>query len=115
MSQTAPAYNLTRESLNTITDAEIAFGTVKLLPPYAEVPDDFKRGNHYTDVMNCLFFGKALPEIEMEFREGFQDNEALIQLNRVVSAHLRSFAPKHEHKIAGLGYLLSLVCVLHPA
>lgn len=44
------------------------------------------------------------------FRDGFADSEAPALLNRVVMAHLRSFEPKHEHKIAGLGYLVSQVC-----
>ena len=37
-------YTLTRQSLDTITDVEMVFGTVKLLPPYEVVPEAFKRG-----------------------------------------------------------------------
>lgn len=36
------AYTLTRESLGTITDVEMAFGTTKLLPAYEQVPAEFK-------------------------------------------------------------------------
>lgn len=108
-------FNLKRESLNTITDVEIAFGTTKLLPPYDAVPDKFKRGNDYTKLLDTLFAGKPLPEGEIVFREGFDDADAPALLNRVVMAHLHSFEPKHEHKIAGLGYLISLACEVNLA
>lgn len=104
------AYTLTREDLNTITDVEMAFGTVKLLPTYEEVPEAFKSGNSYTKLMDRICSDQPLPGGEIEFRPGFQDPEAPALLNRVVRAHLRSFQPKHQHKIAGLGYLVSLVC-----
>ena len=100
-----PEFNLKRESLNAITDVEIAFGTTKLLPPYDAVPDEFKRGNDYR-----LFADQPPPDGEIVFREGFDVADAPALLNRVVRAHLRSFEPKHEHKIAGLGYLISRVC-----
>lgn len=103
-------FNLTRESLNTITDVEIAFGTTKLLPSYDAVPEEFKRGNDYTKLLEHLFFGPSVPKGEIVFRDGFKDVEAPALLHRVVMAHLRSFEPKHEHKIAGLGYLISQVC-----
>ena len=105
-----PDFKLKRESLNTITDVEIAFGTTKLLPPFDAVPDEFKRGNDYTKLLDRLFADQPPPEGEIVFREGFDDADAPALLNRVVRAHLRSFEPKHEHKIAGLGYLISLAC-----
>ena len=101
---------LKRESLNTITDIEMAFGTTKLLPPLNAVPDEFKRGNDYTKLLDSLFAGQPVPDGEIVFREGFDDADAPALMHRVVMAHLRSFEPKHEHKIAGLGYLLSLAC-----
>ena len=98
------------QNMNTITDVEIAFGTTKLLPPFDAVPDEFKRGNDYTRLLDHLFSGQPLPDGEIVFREGFDDTEAPALLNRVVMAHLRSFEPKHEHKIACLGYLVSQAC-----
>ena len=105
-----PDFKLKRESQNTITDVEIAFGTTKLLPPFDAVPDEFKRGNDYTKLLDSLYAGQAVPDGEIVFREGFDDADAPALMHRVVMAHLRSFEPKHEHKIAGLGYLLSLAC-----
>lgn len=105
-----PEFKLKRDSLSTITDVEIAFGTTKLLPPIDAVPAEFKRGNDYTKLLDRLFAGQPAPEGEIVFREGFDDDDAPALLNRVVMAHLRSFEPEHEHKIAGLGYLISLAC-----
>ena len=105
-------YNLTREALETITDSEMAFGTTKLLPAFEQVPEEFKRGNAYTRLLDCMFAGVSLPDGKVEFRPGFNDPEAPKLLLRVIHAHLRSFEPKHEHKIAGLGYLISKSCEL---
>lgn len=103
-------YKLTRESLNTITDLDMAWGTTKLLPDYSKVPEDFKSGNIYTKLLDCMFSGVPLPKGEIIFRKGFDDADAPKQLTRVIHAHLKSFEPKHEHKIAGLGYVISQVC-----
>lgn len=106
---------LTREALAAITDLDVAFGTTKLLPPYDTVPEEFKRGNDYTQLLDCLFAGQGVPEGEINLREGFDQPDVPALLNRAVTAHLRSFEPKHEHKIAGLGYLVSLACEVHLA
>lgn len=110
LGQTVRKFNLKRESLDTITELEVAFGTTKLLPPFDVVPSEFKRGNDYTKLLDHLFSGQPLPQGDIVFREGFDDADAPALLNRVVMAHLRSFEPKHEHKIAGLGYLISQAC-----
>lgn len=115
---TMTAYTLTRESLNTISDVEMAFGTTKLLPPYEMIPEEFKEGsggNAYTKLMDCMAAQRPIPEGEVIFRAGFEDAAAPQQLMRVIHAHLKSFQPKHEHKISGLGYLVSLVCELKAA
>lgn len=113
--ESAAPYVLTRQCLDTITDIEMAFGTTKLLPPYEQVPPQFKAGNIYTRTVDCLFSGIDLPNAELTFCAGFDDSEAPAALGRCVNAHLRSWEPKHEHKIAGLGYLISLVCKMHEA
>lgn len=107
-------YQLTRDAISTISDVEIAFGTTKLLPPFDEVPESFKRGNEYTRMLDCLFANVPLPDANVEFLEGFDDLDAPALLARVVQAHLRSFQPSHEHKIAGIGYLLSKACRITP-
>lgn len=101
---------LTKDSLSQITDVDLAFGTTKLLPPVESIPEEFWRGNQYTHLLSSLFFGYDLPNGEIEFRNGFDGPETPALLNRALSAHLQSFSPKHEHKIAGLAFLLSQVC-----
>lgn len=111
------AYTLTRESLNSITDLDMAFGTTKLLPDYAQVPEDFKPesgGNVYTKLLDCMFSGVPLPAGDVVFRKGFDDPDSQQLLVRVIQSHLRSWEPKHEHKIAGLGFLVSLACEITP-
>jgi len=100
-------YTLTLADLSSTTDVECVFGTTRLLPPWDEIPDAFKRGNQYTRLASAIFFESDLPDGECFFVENFED--ASKDLDRTVRAHLRSFAPKHEHKIAGVGYLISKV------
>ena len=109
-----PEFNLKRESLNTITDVEIAFGTTKLLPPFDAVPDEFKRGNDYTRLLDHLFSGQPLPDGEIVFREGFDDTEAPALLNRVVMAHLRSFEPNRLLKYCWRTQKMTTLRVPHP-
>lgn len=98
-------YTITPQELSSITDAELAFSTDKLLPAWKDIPEEFKTGNIYTKIADAIFFGFELPDCDMEFLDGF-DPESL---NRAVRAHLQSFGPKHEHKIAGVGYMMSMV------
>ena len=103
-------YQLTRADLDTITEPEVMFGTVKLLPDYDLVPQAFKDGNVYTRIVDCMFYGRPMPEAEVIFKPGFDDDESSAQMLRALRAHLCSFQPKHEHKIAGLGFLIAQIC-----
>lgn len=103
-------YALNRKDLDAIKDVEIAFGTTKLLPPFENIPEEFKKGNIYSATVDALFAGAPLPDAELKFRPKFDDPEAPAALVRCVRAHLRSWEPKHEHKIAGVAYMASLVC-----
>jgi len=100
-------YTITPDQLESITDVECAFGTTRLLPNWNDIPEEFVHGNAFTRLASSLFYGTELPDIELIFNEGFQDSAAA--LNRAVRAHLQSRAPMHEHKIAGVGYLMSKV------
>lgn len=102
-------YAVTPEDLASISDAEMAFSTERLLPPWEDIPEEFRRGNLYTKLAEAIFYGRALPDCEIEMKEGFEPQE----LNRAVRAHLQSFGPKHEHKIAGVGFMIAQAAVLH--
>lgn len=101
-------FALTAEQAASITDVEMAFSTERLLPSWEDIPAEFRTGNRYTALAEAIFFNSPLPDLDLEVREGF----TVQQLQRVVRAHLGSFGPKHEHKIAGVGLLLFLMCEL---
>ena len=102
-------YSLTPDDVASITDVELAFSTERLLPAWPDIPADFKGGNLYTKVAEAIFYGWELPDCEIEMKDGFEPQA----LNRMVRAHLQSFGPKHEHKIAGVGYMIAQAATLH--
>lgn len=103
-------YQLTPEQIGSITDPEWAFSTERLLPSWDDIPEEFKDGNLYTKVAEAIFHGEPIPDCGIEMKEGVEPEK----LNRCIRAHLKSFGPKHEHKIAGVGYMIACACTLHP-
>lgn len=73
-----------------------------LLPPMSEIPEDFRRRrNKWCNVAMKLFYsGGRLPQA----KEGVDAMKA----RRHLMAVLGSFEPKHEHKEAGAGWLMSM-------
>lgn len=88
-----------------VTGADMVFGgdMKKLLPDYNTIPEQFKNGNtkwnqvfsdwFYCGMKNCVWVPKP----------GIDISKAL----RHIRAIMCSFDPKHEHKEAGVAYLLS--------
>lgn len=103
-------FTLTRSDLDSISDAEVAFSTQRLLPTWDDIPGEFRTGNVYTRLAQAIFFGQSYPAGELVFNQGFEDDGAPAALNRCVRAHLNAFGPRHEHKIAGVGVMISVVC-----
>lgn len=97
------------EDLNSVTDVEIAFGTTRLLPEIEQIPIEFMLGNAYTELSERLFTGRPISG-EIALKDGVKPDK----LNRAVRAHLRSFDPKHEHKIAGVGLLIRQFAEITP-
>lgn len=90
------------------TDVQVAFAasTRGYLPPKEEIPEEFWRfrGNEWNRLFNQWFYrGLDAPP---RFKPGIDQHKALRHL-RICMA---SFEPKHEHKEAGVAYLLSLWC-----
>lgn len=104
------AYELTVEQVNSISDVEFAFATTRLLPSAEDIPAEFFSGNIYTKFCESLFFGHDLPCMEIELKGGLEGEK----LNRCIRAHVQSYGPDQDHKIAGVGYMLSLVATLYP-
>ena len=87
-----------------VSDVDVAFGgdMARLLPPIADIPEPFRRGNTpQNNLFSTLFFsGGKLPAT----KPGIDARKAKLHL----SAVMRSFEPKHEHKEAACAYLMSL-------
>lgn len=106
-----PEFEIRPDDLVAITAPEEVFGTTKNLPPMDSIPPEFLNGsNIYVRLVNAIFYGTERPDGEITFRPGFEQESVA----RCVRAHLASYSPKHEHKIAGVSYLLSLMAELEP-
>lgn len=88
-----------------LTDVDVAFGgkAMEILPPYKEIPAEFHRSQERHNKWASNWFFEGLPEAP-KAKLGVDRDLAI----RNLSAALRSFEPKHEHKIAGVAYLASL-------
>jgi hypothetical protein len=96
------AYEITLEQIASITDEEVEFGTVRLLPEVVDIPAEFRAGNQYTELVEALFYGREIPQVDINLKPGITSQA----LNRCLSAHLKSWKPKQQHKVAGLGYMI---------
>ena len=91
----------------TINKLDLAFGSIEHLPPMSEIPKKFSMMSHtfQNDFISKWFF-TGLKESDIATlipKPGVDKNKAL----EAISAILRSFEPKHEHKEAGAAFLLS--------
>lgn len=76
---------------------------LEILPPYREIPVEFKRhGNRWVNVVNDWFF-RGLQNCKWTPKPGVDQARAL----RAVAACIGDWSPSHEHKTAGCAYLLS--------
>lgn len=88
--------------------AEMAFGggpgaMAKLLPPYASVPDEFKNDRSpYCKLVSEWFF-RGLDKKRLKVKDGIDESVAWRHMKTIMG----SFEPKHEHKEAGVAYLMS--------
>ena len=75
-----------------------------LLPPMSEIPEEFRehRGAWCVIAMRLFFSGGRFPHV----KPGIDADQA----ERHLMAVLGSFDPKHEHKEAAAGWLLSMWC-----
>lgn len=87
-----------------VTQVDLAFGNTKHLPAMKDIPEEFRRGSTKWNHITSRWFFSGLPkETEFKPKPGVDANKAL----RAVGAILVSFEPKHEHKDAGVSFLLS--------
>ncbi len=88
-----------------VTKADTVFGgkVHEILPPYEDIPDEFTSGRSPWVKWQREWFFNGISKIP-EPKEGIDTNLAMANLACVQG----SFAPKHEHKEAGVAYLASL-------
>lgn len=104
-------YNITPSDLLLITEQDVVFSTTRFLPTVEQIPREFRLGpesNAYVAYANALFASKPLPPFTLRMKEGY--DPALFE--RCVMAHLGSWAPKHQHKLAGVGLMISCMATL---
>lgn len=82
-----------------VSDKELA----RLLPPMAALPKAFQRGRDPWCAVTHRWFFRGLPKDALRAKPGIDEVKALEHC----AAVLQSFAPKHEHKVAGVAWLLS--------
>lgn len=96
------------EKPQDVTDLDLAFGgeMKTLLPPYEDIPAEFKRhrGNKWVDFQNDWFFYGLGPKTKYKPKKGIDKDAALRHLRAIQG----SWEPKHEHKEAGVAFLASL-------
>lgn len=93
------------EQLDEITDTDVAFSTTKFLPPYELIPDEFKFGRTKWNRLFSDWFFNGLKALSVSPKEGIDPQKAM----RCIRAHMGSFSPKHEHKKAGVAYMMSML------
>lgn len=86
-----------------VTAADTAFGNIKHMPKYSDLPPAFQ---DWTNHPACKFVSTwFLQGVKIEdfppARDGVDAKKARVALASI----LRSWEPKHEHKIAGAGFL----------
>jgi len=93
-----------------VTDLDMAFGAraMDLLPPYREIPEDFRlnRGSArpWIEFQQTWFFRGLPADTRFVPTEGVDARSAIRHLKAIQG----SWEPKHEHKEAGVAYLASL-------
>jgi methenyltetrahydromethanopterin cyclohydrolase len=91
-----------------LSPVDVAFPANPPLPAWDEIPEQFKRGsNDYARVARALFSnGATLSDCGLRVKDGLDAGDVM----DVLCACLGSFRPKHEHKMAGVAYMLSEWC-----
>ena len=94
-----------------VSDIVLAFpaGVIgTLLPPVEDIPKEFFAENKWTRLADLCFAGSPPPGVLVTPKAHFESPHDYAPVVRQLKACLGSFDPKHEHKIAGVAYLMSL-------
>lgn len=87
-----------------LKDISVVFGSTDDLPKWEDIPAEFKKHGNPWEALASRWFFQGLPrDTEFHPKPGVDINKAL----RALHAVLNSFEPKHEHKMAGVAYLMA--------
>ena len=100
-------WNITQKDIGSITNQEFIYGTSRLLPPVDEIPKSFWDGNVYTRIVEAMYIGDKPKHAQVDFLPGFVNDGT--SLARVTMAHLRDMNSDYDHRIAGIGYMISQI------
>lgn len=85
---------------------DAAFGNIDFIPRMNDLPTKFQdyHNNKFCKIASKLFFnGGSLKGHQLQAKKGVDIGKAVNALQSV----LASFEPKHEHKMAAVGFLIS--------
>ncbi|KAG1454112.1 hypothetical protein G6F57_015579 [Rhizopus arrhizus] len=86
-----------------LSDVDMAFGTTQGLPAYDRIPVEFRDSRtQWNNLVSKIFF-TGVKGLQFTAHPGVDGNAAY----KHVRALLASWEPKHEHKEAGVAYLMS--------
>ena len=88
-----------------VSDLDMVFpcDVSKLMPKYAYIPDEFKRGNNKWNRLAREWFFVGVKALNITPKPGIDKTTALRHIKTIIG----SFEPKHEHKEAACAYLMS--------
>ena len=92
------------EAVGKIEMPAVAFGTTDFLPEYTEELQAWvskPENRKYEKLADSIFAGIPAKG-SIELRDGVEKEKA----GYFIRAHLNSFVPKHEHKTAGVAFLI---------
>lgn len=88
-----------------LTKVQEIYGNIDYLPLWDDIPKEFKdfnSKNQWLKAQNDWFYNGIRME-QLVAKEGVDKNKAL----RALMAIQGSYKPSHEHKMAGVAYLMS--------
>jgi hypothetical protein len=100
---------IARTPIPELSDVDVVFGCVDHLPARDDLPEEFRlrwdRQQPHCEFISQWFFKGRTPDdmARLTPKKGIDREKAL----RAIKAILASWAPQHEHKIGGCGFLLS--------
>lgn len=108
------SYIITQAGIESITDSELAMGTMRFLPPLDQIPREhwgwFKgvERNIYFRIAEQMYTGDPPPPGDITFNPGFTG----AGLKRCLDAHIRCVYPEYQHKMAGIAYMLATIMTI---